>query len=52
MDETTLTLALRDLAANPPLHTAPAADARHRAHRLQRHRRTGAGGARRSSRSP
>ena len=44
MDETTLTRTLRSLAADPPLHTAPAADARHRAHRLQRSRRTGAAG--------
>jgi hypothetical protein len=43
MDETTLTRTLRDLAANPTLHTAPAADARHRALRLQRRRRTEAG---------
>jgi hypothetical protein len=45
MDETTLTLTLRELAADPVLHPSPSADARRRARRLRRHRRTGAAGA-------
>ncbi len=44
MDETTLTRTLQDLAANPPLHPSPSADARRRASRLRRNRRTGAAG--------
>ena len=42
MDETTLTRTLRDLASGAPVHTAPAADARRLAGKLQRRRRTGA----------
>ncbi|BEP12100.1 hypothetical protein acdb102_04110 [Acidothermaceae bacterium B102] len=44
MDQTALTTTLRELAADAALHTAPAADARRRAARLQRRRRTGAVG--------
>ncbi|MDX6258198.1 MAG: preprotein translocase subunit SecD [Frankiales bacterium] len=44
MDETTLTRTLRELASNPPLHPSPSADARRRASRLRRHRRTAAAG--------
>jgi preprotein translocase subunit SecD len=44
MDETTLTRTLHQLAANPPLHPSPSADARRRAVRLRRRRRTAASG--------
>jgi hypothetical protein len=44
MDEATLTRTLRSIAADAPLHPAPSADARRRASRLRRNRRTGAAG--------
>lgn len=44
MDETTLTSTLHDLAAGAPLHSSPSTDARRRAARLRRRRRTGAAG--------
>jgi hypothetical protein len=44
MDEATLTQTLRSIAADAPLHPAPSADARRRASRLRRNRRSGAAG--------
>ena len=44
MDETTLTRTLLDLAADAPLHPEPSADARRRASKLRRARRTVAAG--------